>query len=735
MHCEGEKQYDQAGDCAVCGMPLVAELKYDSDQVLYQCLEHPNQTSDIPEPCPDCGELMVEKPAVSPEQNLIQELNKKFVIALIFTIPIFLLSMGDMLFGNKISGLLGGTTIGWISLLCSLPVVFYSGWMFFTRAVNSLKSGHYNMFTLIGIGAGFGWLFSLAGLLFPDLFPSQFRDHLGNVHLYFESTTVILTLVLFGQLLEAKAHNKTNSAIKKLLGLAPKIAYQIINNQEVIIPIKKVKKGDLLKVKPGGNIPVDGHIVSGGSLINESMVSGEPFPVQKQQGDFVFAGTSNTDSSFVMKAQKVGSQTMLAQIVELVNKASRSQAPIQKLADKISSYFVPIVIGVSVLTFLIWVLFGPEPRYVYALINSIAVLIIACPCAIGLATPMSIMVGVGKSAQNGILVKNAAALQTLSKVNTLVIDKTGTLTEGKPSVERVISSNFAYTSNELTALLASLNKDSEHLFAHAILSYAKQLKISLQEPTFFKAHYGEGVEARVGALDIGLGNKRFLNRLGAVLPDDLDLQANTFREEGKTVSFATVNQQVVGFVVYFDPIKPNAKATLDALKQAGVDIHIATGDNQVTAEYVAHKLHVSKVTSGCSPIDKLALIKELQASNKIVAMAGDGVNDAPALTQANVGLAMSTGVDIAIESADITLLKGDIQSIVKAVRLSKKVMLNIKQNLFFALIYNLLGVPIAAGILFPFFGLLLSPMIAALAMSLSSVFVISNALRLRSLNL
>jgi Cu2+-exporting ATPase len=601
--------------------------------------------------------------------------------------------------------------------------------MFFIRAWKSIVSWNLNMFTLIGIGTGVAFLFSVVGLLFPQYFPDEFKHH-GAVSLYFEATVVILTLVLLGQLMEAKAHGQTNKAIKELLKLAPTEATLVIDGKDKVISIHDIKKGDLLRVKPGEKIPVDGKITDGESTIDESMISGEPIPVDKTIGDTVIAGTINGNKSFVMVAEKIGSETVLSQIVQMVNDASRSRAPIQKLADSIAKYFVPIVVIISALTFIVWSNFGPEPAMVYGFINAVAVLIIACPCALGLATPMSVMVGVGKGAQSGVLIKNAEALENMNKVNVLITDKTGTITEGKPSVEKIYSANNM--EDELLQNIASLNQYSEHPLAQAVVNYAKSKKVSLVEVKDFESISGKGVIGTVANNKVALGNKKLMEQVNANVSDDLESKIIAEQKLGKTVSYIAVDGIAVGFVSISDKIKPTSVAAIKELMRQGIEVIMITGDNENTAKAVADELHLTGFIANCLPEDKLKEIKRLQAEGKIVAMAGDGINDAPALAQANIGIAMGTGTDVAIESAKITLVKGDLQGIVKAKNLSHAVMRNIKQNLFFAFIYNVLGISVASGMLYPFFGILLSPMIAAVAMSFSSVSVIMNSLRLRS---
>lgn len=601
--------------------------------------------------------------------------------------------------------------------------------MFFERAWKSIITWNLNMFTLVGIGTSAAFIFSIVGLLFPNVFPSEFKGESENVNLYFEATAVILTLVLLGQLLEAKAHSQTSSAIKELLKLAPSKATIIINGEDQIVSIHAIKKDDLLRVKPGEKIPVDGLIIEGTSTIDESMITGEPIPVDKSVNDKVSSGTINGTKSFVMRAIKVGSETLLAQIIQMVSDASRSRAPIQKIADTISKYFVPIVVIISIITFTVWANFGPDPALVYAFVNAVAVLIIACPCALGLATPMSVMVGVGKGAQNGVLIKNAEALELMDKVNVLITDKTGTLTEGKPSVEKV----FSLEGNEtlLVSQIASLNQYSEHPLAQAIVNHAKNSQTNLSAVNDFEAIAGMGVIGTVDKNKIALGNEKLMNKLGVTVSAVLKNLIIEEQKLGKTVSYISINNIAMGYVSIYDAIKATSKEALEMLMKKGIEVIMLTGDNQNTAKSVANKLQLSNFKADCLPKDKLDFIKNLQAEGKIVAMAGDGINDAPALAQANIGIAMGTGTDVAIESSEITLVKGDLNGIMKAKNLSSAVMKNIKQNLFFSFAYNILGVPIAAGLLFPLFGILLSPIIAALAMSFSSVSVILNSLRLR----
>ncbi|MBK6563896.1 MAG: copper-translocating P-type ATPase [Saprospiraceae bacterium] len=735
MHCEGEKTYDKAGDCPVCGMDLVEERSLSATSAQFTCPMHAEIVRDEPGSCPICGMDLVPLEAdASEEDKNYQKLLKKFWIAVAFTVPIFLIAMSEMIMDNPLYSIFSQKNWNWIQLVLSIPVVFYATWIFFQRAWTSIQTMNLNMFTLIGIGSGIAWIFSVFAMLFPDIFPPDFKTMNGNVFVYFEATTVILTLVLLGQLLEARAHSQTSGAIKALLQLVPSTATLVENGNDKIISIDKIEKGYLLRVKPGEKIPVDGTIVEGHSSIDESMITGEPIPVDKTVDDKVSSGTINGTKSFVMNAEKVGSETLLSQIIHMVNNASRSKAPIQKLADKIAKYFVPIVLFVSMLTFIVWAVFGPEPAYVFAFVNAIAVLIIACPCALGLATPMSVMVGVGRGAQSGVLIKNAEALEKMNKVDTLIVDKTGTITEGKPSVEKVIAIDDSL-SKDLLQYISSLNQYSEHPLAEAVVKYGKENNVTLTRVSDFEAVAGKGVIGTVGDLKVALGNSKLLEQLSISIDEKLLSQVTAEQEKGKTVSFIAVAQKAVGYVTIFDAIKKTSLEAIQELQKNGVEVIMLTGDNKNTAKAVAEQLNLKHYKAECLPEDKLNEIKLLQQQGRVVAMAGDGINDAPALAQSDVGIAMGTGTDVAIESASITLVKGDLQGIVKAKNLSHSVIKNIKQNLFFAFIYNVLGVPIAAGVLYPIFGLLLSPMIAALAMSFSSVSVIANALRLRNIKL
>lgn len=737
MHCEGDKTYDQPGDCPVCGMDLVeSQNASKSSSEKWTCPMHAEVIRNEAGNCPVCGmELVPLKPDLTAEEKTHQKLLKKLRIAIAFTLPVFVIAMSEMIPDNPLYRVMDQRSWNWIQFALSIPVVFYATWMFFQRAYRSVKTGNLNMFTLIGIGAGVAWLFSVFGLLFPDFFPPQFRTESGSVHVYFEAATVILTLVLLGQVLEARAHSKTNSAVKELLKLAPNKATIVRGGEAEEISIDRIRVGDTLRVKPGEKIPVDGKITEGSTSVDESMITGEPIPVDKLEGDTVRSGTINGNRSVLMRAEKIGADTLLAQIIHMVNEASRSRAPIQKLADRISGYFVPAVVLAAGITFVVWAVWGPEPAYVYAFVNAIAVLIIACPCALGLATPMSVMVGVGKGAQNGVLIRSARALEALNKVDILIVDKTGTITEGKPAVEAVVSYGNTFTNRDVLTFIASLNQVSEHPLAEAIVTHAKEQKLDLVQPQNFNSVTGKGVEGIVDGKNSALGNTSMMNHTGVKITDDLQKKAVHYQKKGKTVSYLSVDQKVVGFVVIGDKIKDTSKKAIETLQNKGIEVIMLTGDNEETARAVAEALSLANFKAGMLPEQKLNEVKKLQQEGKKVAMAGDGINDAPALAQSDVGIAMGTGTDVAIESASITLVKGDLHGIVKARNLSDAVMKNIKQNLFFALVYNALGVPIAAGILFPFFGILLSPMIAATAMSFSSVSVIGNALRLKKIEL
>jgi len=735
MHCEGDKTYDKPGDCPKCGMHLKREetqTTKSGGKTIYTCPMHPEVKQDHPGSCPKCGmDLVPEKSEdTSEEEKAYKRMAKRFWIALALSIPVFIIAMSEFFSFMHLDALASQKVWNWVQFILATPVVFYSSGEFFKRGWSSIRRWAPNMWTLISIGVGAAYLFSVVGMFLPGLFPDHFKDVQGNVHLYFEAAAVILTLVLLGQVLELRAHSKTNSAIKALLGLVPPVARVVRNGEEEEIPLEEVQVGYLLRVKPGEKIPVDGIITEGSAIIDESMITGEPMPADKSEGDNVTGGTINGKTSFIMKAEKVGSETLLSQIIDMVNQASRSRAPIQKLADVVAKYFVQIVIGVALLTFGIWAIWGPEPAFVYAFVNAVSVLIIACPCALGLATPMSIMVGTGRGAQSGVLVKDARAIEEMNKVDTLIIDKTGTITEGKPALKSYTSFG-KLPDDDILRLAASVDFLSEHPIAEAIVRGAKEKGVVLEKLENFESVTGKGVKAVYHGKRIGLGNSRLKDDFRAAIEEGKEKQVKEWQITGQTVMYLMIENSVEGIISVADTIKPTSAIAIKSLQKMGVKVYMLTGDNEFTAKTVAGELNLDGYQADCLPEDKYKKVKELQEKGQIVAMAGDGINDAPALEQANVGIAMGTGTDIAMQSAEITLVKGDLNGIVRARELSVKVMRNIKQNLFFAFVYNALGVPIAAGILFPFFGILLSPMIAAAAMSFSSVSVIANALRLR----
>ena len=735
MRCEGDKTYDEPGDCPVCGMHLKKEEAKQipgSKQTIYTCPMHPEVKQDHPGSCPKCGmDLVPEKgEETSEEEKAYKKMARKFWIAFALSVPVLVIAMSEFVSFLNLEDVVSKKVWGWVEFALATPVVFYSSWDFFKRGWSSIRRWMPNMWTLISIGVGAAYLFSVFALIVPGAFPNQFKDVAGNVHLYFEAAAVILTLVLLGQVLELRAHSKTNSAIKALLGLVPPVARVIRDGEEIEVPLADVNVSDILRVKPGEKIPVDGSIYKGEAVIDESMITGEPIPVEKLVGDKVTGGTINGKTAFEMKAEKVGSDTLLAQIIEMVNTASRSRAPIQKLADTVAKYFVQIVIGIALITFAVWSIWGPEPVYVFAFVNAVAVLIIACPCALGLATPMSIMVGSGRMAQTGVLVKDARAIEEMNKVNILIIDKTGTITEGKPSLKSYQSFG-SMSDDEILKLAASIDANSEHPLADAIVAGAKEKNMQLIKMDKFESVTGKGVKAIYQGKKIALGNEKLVDEFQANLNEDNKKIAKEWQLKAQTVMYLLIDNKVEGVVTVSDKIKKSSAKAISDLQKMGMKVHMFTGDNKFTAKAVAVELGLDSYQADCLPEDKYKKVKELQEQGHIVAMAGDGINDAPALEQANVGIAMGTGTDIAMQSAEVTLVKGDLDGIVRARELSHKVMRNIKQNLFFAFVYNALGVPVAAGILFPFFGILLSPIIAAAAMSFSSVSVISNALRLR----
>ncbi len=701
---------------------------------IYTCPMHPEIRQPGPGDCPICGM------ALEPEQASLADgpsaeladMTRRFWVGLVLTLPVLVLEMGGHISG--LGHLVAPQLSNWIQLVLATPVVLWCGWPFFVRGWKSLVSRNLNMFTLIAIGTGVALIYSLVATLAPQIFPGAFRQEDGSVAVYFEAAAVIVVLVLLGQVLELRARERTSGAIKALLDLAPATARKLGDDGvELDVPLDDVKVGDRLRVRPGDKVPLDGEVLEGGSNVNESMVTGEPLAVTKRAGDPVIGGSINQQGSFIMRADKVGHDTMLSQIVQMVANAQRSRAPIQGLADKVAAYFVPAVIVIAMIAFVAWSVFGPTPPMAFGLIAAVSVLIIACPCALGLATPMSIMVGVGRGAQGGVLIRDAEALERLEKVDTVVVDKTGTLTEGKPQVTRLVPAG-AYREDELLRFAGALEKGSEHPLAYAILDKAKAMGLQLPDAEDFDSPNGKGVTGRVDGQRVLLGN-RLLMAAENVDTQDFEAEADQLRQDGATVIFAAVDRKMAGLLVIADPLKPTAEAAIAALQKEGIRVVMLTGDNRTSAEAVARKLHIDEVEAEILPEDKGKIVQRLKDEGRVVVMAGDGVNDAPALAMADVGIAMGTGTDVAIESAGITLLRGDLMGIVEARRLSLATMRNIRQNLFFAFIYNAAGVPIAAGVLYPVFGILLSPIFAAAAMSLSSVSVILNALRLRMIRL
>lgn len=760
MFCEGDKTYPSDVGCPVCHMHLeeitpelvaestkneaggqenpeskISNLESKENAGKYYCpmFCEGDKVYESNVGCPVCGMDLVKIPEKngSEENETIKILSRKLWTAIAFTIPVFVLSMGGMWiswpFSQKIQGIL--------ELVFTLPVLFYAGWFLMERGWRSFKTGNLNMFSLIALGVAAAFLFSLVALFFPDILPHE-MSHGGKVPLYFEAVSVILTLVILGQFMEAKAHERTGKAIEELMNLAPEEANLMVDGMEKKIRVADVVVGNILRVKPGEKIPVDGQITEGNSTVDESMITGEPIPVEKKIYDSVTAGTINGNGTFLMETEKVGSDTLLSKIIEMVNSASRSKAPMQKLADKVSKIFVPTVIAIATVTFILWAIFGGENRWMLALANAVAVLIVACPCALGLATPMSLMVGIGKGAKNGILIKNAEALEQMDKVNILITDKTGTLTEGKPSLEHIENSENS-NADEILRLAAALNQSSEHPLANAVVEKFRETskEVSFEKVENFENITGKGIKGDIGGKPFFLGNETLLTQFNIQIPEVLKQRAGENQQRAKTVSYIAKGEKVLGFLAFSDKIKPTSKKAVEYLEKDGVDVMMITGDNEHTAKAVAKELGIEKFVAGALPQDKMEAVKKLQSEGKIVAMTGDGINDAPALAQADIGIAMGTGSDVAIESAEITLLKGDILGVAKSKVLSEKLLKNIKQNLFFAFVYNTVGIPIAAGLLYPFFGILLSPMIAAAAMSFSSVSVIINSLRLNSVHL
>ena len=732
--CPGVES-DKPGDCPKCGMRLERNPAYrESSPKLWTCPMHPEVQQDHPGQCPKCGMDLEPMTANGEDEEEdgkeIQSLKRKTLIAGILTVPILLLAFDSMIPGLSFDTIISQGVQGWLELILATPVILWAGGMFFTRGWRSIVNRSLNMFTLIMLGVGAAYGYSVIAVLFPGIFPESFRRH-GEVALYFEAGAVITTLILFGQWLEARARRQTGQAIQGLLDLAAKMAHRLDENgEEEEVGTDEIQKGDQLRVRPGEKIPLDGSIRDGKSSIDESMITGEPVPVEKGKGDKVIGATVNQTGSFIMEAEAVGDETMLSQIVKMVAEAQRSRAPIQKLADQVSGYFVPAVVFVALIAFGLWAFMGPAPSMAYAIVVAVSVLIIACPCALGLATPMSIMVGVGKGAQSGILVKNAESIERAEKVTHLITDKTGTLTEGKPSVVDTQSPDGVEV-NDLLRLAAAVESQSEHPLARAVVDKAKADGLELPEIKDFASTTGGGVQGEVDGDVIRVGKRSFLESENISIPDALGQEAERLQSEAKTVIWAGRGGQLLGLIAIADPIKETSKEAIKSLHGMGITVVMCTGDNPRTAEAVAKELGIDEVHAEVSPEDKQRIVNELKDKGHVVAMAGDGINDAPALAAADVGIAMGTGTDVAIESAGITLVKGDLRGIVGGLKLSRAVMRNIRQNLFFAFIYNAAGVPIAAGILYPFFGLLLSPMIAGAAMAFSSLSVVSNALRLR----
>ncbi len=698
----------------------------------YTCPMHPEIVKDAPGDCPICG-MALEAVSVTveaePNHELI-DMTRRFWIAGALTLPVLLLAMGEMVPG--LASIVGGWWNPWVQLVLASPVVLWAGWPFFDRGGKSLVTMKLNMFTLIAIGTGAAYGYSVIGVLWPEVFPDGFRDGEGRVAIYLEAAAVIVTLVLLGQVMELRARDQTSGALRALLNLAPKTARRLREDgEEEEVSLAEVRMGDRLRIRPGDGIPVDGEIVDGHSVVDESMITGESLPVEKLPGDSVVGGTLNGTGALVMRADKVGSETMLARIVQMVSEAQRSRAPIQRVADKVAGYFVPVVLAIAILAFIAWAIWGPTPPLAHGLLAAVSVLIIACPCALGLATPMSIMVGTGRGAQAGVLIKSAEALESFEKVDTLVVDKTGTLTMGKPALTKVVAV-AGFEEDEVLGLVASLERASEHPLAEAIVAGAKARGVAMVEPTEFQATIGMGVAGKVNGRGVAFGNTAMMAAQGV---DVASLPANELRRQGATAIFAAVDGAAAGLIAVADPIKDTTPGAIRALHAEGLRIVMLTGDNRTTAETVAKQLGIDEIVAEVLPDEKNAAVRRLQDQGHVVAMAGDGVNDAPALAQADIGIAMGTGTDVAMESASVTLVKGDLNGIVRARRISRATMGNIRQNLFFAFIYNALGVPLAAGVLYPFFELLLSPIIAAAAMSLSSVSVVINALRLRRMRL
>ena len=732
-----EVHQDHPGACPKCGMALEATiLPQPGTRIEYTCPMHPQIVRAVPGSCPICGMALEPSDAIGEQEENpeLADMTRRFWISVALTIPILALAMSDMIPGQPLQNILSPRVIGWIELILATPVVLWAGWFFFERGWASIVNRSLNMFTLIALGTGTAYVFSVIAVLFPQIFPDSFRVMGGGLPIYFEAAAAITTLVILGQVLELRARSRTSTAIRSLLKLSPKSARLVrADGTEIDVPVEHIAVGDLLRVRPGEKVPIDGVITEGESSVDESLMTGEPIPVEKLSGARVIGGTVNGTGTFIMRAERVGSDTLLSQIVRMVSEAQRSRAPVQKLADRVAGYFVPAVILIAIITFIAWAIYGPEPKMAHALLNAVAVLIIACPCALGLATPMAIMVGTGRGALAGILVKNAEALEIFEKVDTLVVDKTGTLTEGQPRVVSVIPAAGS-DEKQILRFAATLERGSEHPLAGAILAAAKERGIDLGNLTDFQSRTGKGVLGKVDGRVVALGNRALFAELKATI-GELEGSAKSQEADGQTVMFAAADGAIIGIIGVADPIKSTTPEALAKLHREGIRIIMLTGDSRATADSVARKLGIDQVHAEILPGQKSEIVKELQAEGHIVAMAGDGVNDAPALSQANVGIAMGTGTDVAMESAGITLLRGDLLGLARARTLSRATMRNIRQNLFFAFVYNSLGVPIAAGVLYPFFGLLLSPILASAAMTFSSVSVITNALRLRKVQL
>jgi Cu+-exporting ATPase len=725
---------DTAGQCPKCGMPLQRNpASATLGKVIYSCPMHPEVRQDKPGACPKCGmDLEPQRVEADHEDDdsELRAMTLRFWVAVVLGLPVFVLAMLPML-GVPIDRWIGNRQSLWLQFVLSTPVVLWAGWPFFERGWRSLATWNLNMFTLIALGTGAAYFYSVLAVLFPSVIPEAFQHH-GQTEVYFEAASVITALVLLGQVLERRAHRRTGSALRELLSLAPPTARLVKDGKEKEVPLQLVQEGDMLRVLPGGKIPLDGEVTEGRSSVDESMITGESIPIEKAQGDNVIGGTVNQTGSFLMRTERVGQDTVLSQIVQMVSEAQRSRAPIQRVADLVASYFVPAVLLVSLLTFIAWAWLAPkQPALAYALVNAVAVLIIACPCALGLATPMSIMVGVGRGAKEGVLIKDAATLERLEKVDTVVVDKTGTLTEGKPRLtEIVVVGQLA--ESEMLQFAASLERNSEHPLALAIVQGARERNIDLLHAEGFDSVTGGGVLGQIAQRVVLVGKRDFLEQNHVENIAALDKAADDLQRQGRTVIFVAVDNEFAGLMAVSDPIKGSTSEAIRTLHNLGLRVIMLTGDNERTARTVAEKLQIDQFEAGIDPQAKNQKVKALRSEGRLVAMAGDGINDAPALAEVDVGIAMGTGTDVAMEAAGVTLVKGDLRGIVKAVQLSRRVMRNIRQNLFFAFVYNALGVPIAAGVLFPFFGILLSPMIAAAAMSASSLSVVGNALRLRT---